>query len=247
MSAQIVIDDGTNPPAIGSTDNPNSFLSTAHTLSNFDDSGVLGWLWTLVDKPAGSSAALSGTTGSTAQLTPDLPGSYVIQLQTYTDAPRTILDDADTQIIGVRFAGVFNWLIPGGTETIQQDSAVGWKSEVNAFLTQARPNLLPEPSATTVTSGPYSSSIGELIFADPSGGAFTINAPASPSKGDRFAVKNVTTDTTAITVAGNGSNIEDPTGPSLGANATMSLALMYAEWIYTGTVWVVASAHYVTA
>lgn len=126
MTALIVIDDGTNPPAIGSTDNPFSFLGAVHDFSNFDNTGILGHTWTLVDRPIGSSAALSALDGPTTTLTPDVPGSYLVQLETFTDAGKLIADGADRQVIGVRFDEPYPWLVPAAGETNQQSTTRGW-------------------------------------------------------------------------------------------------------------------------
>src|SRR6185503_11201705 len=40
----------------------------------------LTFTWALIGRPAGSAATLSPLTGSPAQLTPDVPGDYVVQL-----------------------------------------------------------------------------------------------------------------------------------------------------------------------
>lgn len=148
MTAQIVIDDGTNPPAAGSSDEDNSFLGAVHTLSNFDNTGVLGHRWTLVDKPIGSAASLSSTSDPSVTITPDIAGSYLIRLETYTDAARTILDDADEQVIGIRLPTPFDWLVPAAGETTQQSSSRGWATtreeairDVHAFMNSGLPQL----------------------------------------------------------------------------------------------------------
>ena len=237
MTAQIVIDDGTNPPAIGSTDNPSTFLATSHGLSNFDDTGILGWRWTLVDKPIGSAAARSATDTASVTLTPDVAGSYLVRLETYTDAARTIADDLDEQIIGVRFEGAQDWLVPAAGETVQQGTR-GWAQSREEAIRGVLPNLWPEPVSSIVTAGPYTALKGQLVLYDPSGGSFTINAPASPVLGDRFAIKNTTTDATAVTVDGNGNSIENPSTETFVASYSLGDGLVSLDFIYDGTNWV---------
>ena len=140
MSAQIVIDDGTNPPAIGTAERDSTFIGTVFDLSNFDDTGILGWRWTLVDKPIGSSASLSAADTASVSLTPDVSGGYLIRLETFTDAARTVLDDADEQVIGIAFDGPFDWQVPAAGETSQR-GARGWAQprelairDVHAFM-----------------------------------------------------------------------------------------------------------------
>ena len=73
-------------------------------------------------------------------------------------------------------------------------------------------------------------SVNDFVKYDPSGGTFTIDAPVSPTKDDRFAVKNSTADTTTITLDGNGNNIEDPGSFALSSSVSVSgagIALIY--------------------
>ena len=65
-------------------------------------------------------------------------------------------------------------------------------------------------TVTAVQTGTYGASVGEIVRADPSGGTFTINLPTAASIGGQgIWIKNVTADTTAITVDGNGSETID--------------------------------------
>lgn len=237
MAAQIVIDDSVNPAAPGSSDNDVSFIGATHTLSNFDNTGVLGHTWTLVDKPAGSAASLSATSAPTTDLVPDVPGSYYVRLETFTDAAKLLADGADEQIVGVRFPEPYDWLLPGAGETQQQNPTVGWKEEANDFLAEIRKNLMP--IAGSVQTSTVTATHGRLVLYDPSGGTFTINAPASPSAGDRWAMKNVTVDTTAVTVSGNGNNIEDPNTSTFLASYSLAVALASIDYIFDGTNWLI--------
>lgn len=90
------------------------------------------------------------------------------------------------------------------------------------------------PYVTTAVQsapGPYNASAFDIVLADPSGGAFTINLPASPTKDDIVGYINVTTDTTTVTVSGNGNNI----------NGSASQSMVDPEqaemFIYTGSEW----------
>lgn len=176
MTAQIVIDDGSNPPVTGSTDEPNSFLETSHTLSNFDDTGVLGHRWTLVDKPIGSGASLSSTSDPSITITPDIAGSYLIRLETFTDAARTVLDDADEQVIGIRLPTPFDWLIPAAGETRQQSSSRGWATtreeairDVHTFMNSGLPQLIGAVNSEIVPAD------GEVVL-----GGFLLDARGFP-------------------------------------------------------------------
>ncbi len=140
MTAQIVVDDGTNPPAAGTAERDASYLSAAFTLSNFNNAGVLGWRWTLVDRPLGSAAALSSTSAALTQITPDVHGAYSVRLETYRDAARTQLDGADEQIVSIAFPAPQDWHVPAAGETTQR-GARGWATPVETTLRQIRAEL----------------------------------------------------------------------------------------------------------
>jgi hypothetical protein len=62
----------------------------------------------------------------------------------------------------------------------------------------------------TVKTSAYTASAGEGVFADTSGGAFTLTLPSSPSQGDEVSFKDYgsTFDTNNLTIGRNGKNIE---------------------------------------
>jgi len=139
MTAQIVIDDG-GGPVVGTIERASTLIGTVCTLSNYDDTGIAGWLWTLVDKPYGSAAALSATDTATVEITGDIEGGYLLRLQTYTDAARTLLEDVDEQLIGIALPAPFDWQVPAAGETGQR-GARGWATprelaikDVHAFM-----------------------------------------------------------------------------------------------------------------
>ena len=61
-----------------------------------------------------------------------------------------------------------------------------------------------------VKTSAYTASAGEGVFANTSGGAFTLTLPSSPSQGDEVAFKDYasTFDTNNLTIGRNGKNIE---------------------------------------
>lgn len=127
MAALISFHDGVNPAEVGTIERDNSFLGVAFTLGNYDNAGVLGWRWTLVDKPMGSAAALTLPNSAATGLVPDVVGSYLVRLETFKDAARTIPDDADQQLIGIAFAAPYDWQIPAAQETTERGTR-GWAS-----------------------------------------------------------------------------------------------------------------------
>ncbi len=165
MAALIVIDDPSNPPTTGSVDRDVTFLGVQFDLSNFDDTGVLVWRWELTDKPIGSTASLSSTTTATTDITPDVEGTYLVRLKTYTDAGATVLEGLDHQGIGVRFAvgaGGFDWRVPGAGETTQFDASRGWATAREEMIRDVR-------AAIVVLDLQAAYGNGELITTDAQG------------------------------------------------------------------------------
>ncbi len=96
----------------------------------------------------------------------------------------------------------------------------------------------PNPVVAAHTAIPL-----QRVAFDPTGGTFQIDMPATPTIGDRVGVKNVTASITAVTVSGNGANVENPA--SLGtfaASVSVGGAGVFATWEFDGTQWVVVGA-----
>lgn len=88
----------------------------------------------------------------------------------------------------------------------------------------------------TIHVAAFSASNREAHRYDPSGGSFTISLPAAPANGDTVLLKNVTTDTTAVTI--NGGTIEDPANPgSTAVSVSASGAGLKLRYSYDGTQW----------
>lgn len=140
MGASIVIDDG-GGPVVGSVERDNTYIGTVFTLSNADNTGVLAWEWIIKDKPEGSSATISSATAASPTITPDIPGTYLIQLRTYSDLAATLFDDLDVEGIGIEYGGTETYRIPAAGETNQFDATRGWAAEVNRILVDIRSKL----------------------------------------------------------------------------------------------------------
>jgi len=112
---------------------------------------------------------------------------------------------------------------------------------------QVRPGAAGEAviarfSPSAVITGAHTAGPFERVRFDPSGGTFTIMAPPSPTPGDRWGVKNVTADATAITIDGNGTSIEDSAaGFSVGASFSLGGAGVAVEWEFDTSAWVVVA------
>ena len=122
MSASIVQDDG-GGPVTGSVDN-GSLVSV--TVSNADDTGILGWQWEFIYRPIGSTAVLLAPNAASTSFTPDVTGTFLLRLTTYVDAARTEVEDIDEEGYAIRLAAPNNWRIPAAGESRQYDSVAGW-------------------------------------------------------------------------------------------------------------------------
>jgi hypothetical protein len=128
-------------------------------LSNFDNTGILAWEWTLLDRPAASAASIAGAASPIASITPDVPGSYLVRLRTWLDAGMTALDDVDKGITFVRYVAAPTWRIPAAGETVEVDPSRGWADEVNEILAFIQANL----GATAVGTTKFHLRVGDAI------------------------------------------------------------------------------------
>src|ERR1039458_9323271 len=84
------------------------------------------WAWTLLFVPPGSAAAVSGGTTAAASFTPDLPGSYLMQLITDGGGPGNV----QVLVAAVRYNDVGGlvqrgWCLPALGEVAGQDNFGG--------------------------------------------------------------------------------------------------------------------------
>lgn len=86
-------------------------------LSNFDDTGVVSWAWTLLSKPAGSTAVLATPTAATSSFTADKEGSYRIRLVTNDGTSLAVARVKTTHVSLIPFAK---------DETSEGDATEGW-------------------------------------------------------------------------------------------------------------------------
>lgn len=144
MTAAIVIDPG-GDPVVGSRVFDSTFENHAFAFSNNDNTGVLGWKWEWLDTPFVSPTLdppPADSYASTLSVTPDVAGwSIRIRLTTYTDVARTVVDDTDTVVLGVRFATPYDWLLPASGQSVELDSSRGWSRELNRILDDVNTNL----------------------------------------------------------------------------------------------------------
>jgi hypothetical protein len=96
-----------------------------------------------------------------------------------------------------------------------------------------RAAVAPSPSLVALTptatkTGTYTAASGEIVCYNASGGTFSVRAPASPSDRAWFTIKEVAGSSTAITVDGNGANIDRAATMQFGV-ADGSITLQYSS------------------
>jgi hypothetical protein len=84
---------------------------------------------------------------------------------------------------------------------------------------------------TAVQTSNYVASAFDVVLVDPSGGSFTVFLPAAPTKDDIVIYVNTTLDTTAISLSGNGNNVNRV------AALTLQDPEQFAQFIFDGTAW----------
>lgn len=141
-TAQIRIDQAANPAPTGVAGRSRDDIVTgsAVVLVNTDNTGVTSWRWRIVARPPGSAAALSNPTAAAPSFTPDVEGTYLIELivnegRTAAERQRRIAairQDINGEMCRIPAAGETteaNWLI-GGVENPD-----GWQPDMVQLLT----------------------------------------------------------------------------------------------------------------
>lgn len=139
MTATITTDKG-GGPQVGSMRLTGAEVDavTPVTFANFDNTGVLGWKWEVIDAPAQSptlNPLPADVFTATTQLTHDVKGhSILVRLTTYLDVARTIIDDIDQVVLDAQFDPPYDWVIPAAGQSLEVDDVRGWASDVNRIL-----------------------------------------------------------------------------------------------------------------
>ena len=133
--------------------------------------GNASWEWTLLDKPPGSAAALTGASTAAAAFTPDLLGTYRVQLITNGGGPGNI----SIKVFRVRrdLTGVLSgrgWAMPGLGEIDGESNYPGnsraW-AEVFEFITADILNeyrFIPRLPARSIIPGALDKSTVQASF-----------------------------------------------------------------------------------
>ncbi len=125
VTANIIINQIGRPPGLPGQSRDDLVLGVSVTLSNENNSGVNAWNWRLLAKPQGSSAGLSTPISATCAFTPDLAGSYLVQLLLNGVVQATAIAAVKTAYLGLR--------VPASGETHELG---GWEQAIQTLIQQ---------------------------------------------------------------------------------------------------------------
>lgn len=182
-------------------------------LRNADDTGVRAWRWTIVDRPYGSTAALSSPVAAAPTFTPDVVGSYLISLVVNTgrvgEVDRRVAAVRDALGLRVPAAGETNeanWLIDGSP------NARGYQPEFETIVEQVNANAAMAADITALEAdvAALESDVGDLDTA-----LTTLAGRVTTAEGDITALEATTADhetridTLETTVGAIGDTVDD--------------------------------------
>lgn len=124
-TASILINQAGRPAGLPGVSRDDLVLGVPVVLTNGDNLGVVAWNWRLLSRPTGSLAGLDTPTLSACQFTPDLVGSYLVQLIVNGRVRTTAIAAVRTALLGLR--------IPARGET---DEFGGWEAAIQGITGQ---------------------------------------------------------------------------------------------------------------
>jgi len=142
---------------------------TVVTATNFNNTGIVSWAWTIVDKPPGSTAALSSASAANPTFTVDVEGSYLLSLTVNAGLGDELTVRGLAAVRQVKTGA----RIPAASETSEADANDGWAVDVDALLraldaTRGDPNL-----QVAVNTDGVARSAGEIVYVDSVGTILT--------------------------------------------------------------------------
>ena len=209
------------------------------TVTNNNAGDETSYTYTLVSKPVGSAATLTGV-GDTRTFTADLEGTYLIRLVVDTGLPS---EDIDTQGCAVLWnpSGIRE---PGPGETTEYNGSDGWSEAMqNMFLqvnTLARGDRYVEMAATPAVAEEGSQFIGVMTSTIGIGSQITIPEASTVGAGTRIHVQDMegTAETNTITIMRSGADTINGTLTSLLIDVNYGGITLECD----GSVWIVRSS-----
>lgn len=153
-----------------------------------------------------------------------------------------LTDGTDAQVIGNRpdnargFDGDIQNMGFWDLEFTAEMVELAYDLQVDQFYPVA-----PDPLVfTAIKTANFTGEAGDNILFNPSSGTFTLTFPLVPVTNQQIGIKNTTDSGLAITVAGNGKNLEAPNDPgNLASSVQASGPGAGVIWQYDGTQWLI--------
>jgi len=142
-----------------------------------------------------------------------------------------IIEDGDAWEIGNgTYTATGTTLSRTVLESSNADAPISLSGSAEVFISSLAKDI---PDTAVFVASAYTARAGELVFADTSGGAFTVTLPASPKEGDRVGfADNDDWTVNNLTVARNGSTIK-----GLAEDLVCDLGAVGFTLFYDGTTW----------
>lgn len=152
MSAIFAIDQSRPGPSPGTPGVPRKDIWQGWQVNLRSTGTAISYQWILLDRPPTSAATILNATSATANITPDVPGSYRVLLITSGGGPGNIM----TLVFRVRFdntGALVNrgWALPALGETAAEDDFDGLGRGWAEFWEEVMPDLLSAISSFSGT------------------------------------------------------------------------------------------------
>lgn len=152
MSAIFAIDQSRPGPSPGTPGVPRKDIWQGWQVNLRSTGTAISYQWILLDRPPTSAATILNATSATANITPDVPGSYRVLLITSGGGPGNIM----TLVFRVRFdntGALVNrgWALPALGETAAEDNFDGLGRGWAEFWEEVMPDLLSAISSFSGT------------------------------------------------------------------------------------------------
>lgn len=187
-SAHIVANQAGKPAGQSSVSRRDLDLAVPVFLSNANDDGVRSHRWSMVDRPSSSTAVITNKASAVCQFTPDVPGSYLVELQ--VDEAREGQVDRRVFAVLTDFGGLSprplripasgeddeaNWLYDFGVTTTPNTR--GWQPDFVELVLYAGILAGPAPALSAVLGAGNTTGAHDIVM---SATAVLRGAPGQP-------------------------------------------------------------------
>jgi hypothetical protein len=199
----------------------------------------------------GNVLTASSTTAASWTAPPSAPVSSVAGKTGVVTLSSTDITDATTTgkaVLTAADAAAARAAIGAGTASTKMDVGLGNvdnTSDVNKPVSTAQQTALDGKTAnlvpTAVTTSAYTAAVNDLIPADASSAAFTINLPTAPADKARVVVKKIDSTTNVVTLTLGGSDVFNKSGGGTTLTLSLQNQAVVLQYKASGAIWYVVS------